>query len=275
MYYRNEMNFQYPDRCDEHMITVKHVRDVEFDENYPYLQKGWRYKLIRALCWLGLNCLLFWVFKFYYGLRVFGRKNLKKHKKALKNGAITISNHVFMLDFVCVMYAIRPHLLHFPAWKTNMEGPNGPFIRAVGGLPIPTGNIRAMIKFKRAMEEVLESKRWMHVFPEASMWFFYPDIRPLKPAVFKYAVKYDRPIIPIAMSFRPRRGIFRIFGKKKPCVDLHVGEPMFHDKSLTPREAVDKMHREAYHIMQVMAGINPGDPTYNTDQNLDHYQKTM
>jgi 1-acyl-sn-glycerol-3-phosphate acyltransferase len=174
-----------------------------------------------------------------------------------------------------VLCAIRPHLVHFPAWKTNMEGPNGPFIRASGGLPIPTGNIRAMIKFKRAMEEVLESKRWMHFFPEASMWFFYPDIRPLKPAVFKYAVKYDRPIIPITMSFRPRKGIFRIFGKKKPCIDLHVGEPIVHDKALSAIDAARDIQERAYHIMQVMAGVNPGDPTYNTDLSLANYKKTM
>jgi len=27
--------------------------------------------------------------------------------------------------------------------------------------------------------------------------------------------------------------------------------------------------------MQVMNGINPGDPTYNVDQNIANYQKTM
>ena len=143
-----------------------------------------------------------------------------------------------------------------------------------GGIPIPTGNLRAMMKFKRAMEEVFEGKGWMHFFPEGSLWFFYPDIRPLKPAVFKYAVKYDRPVIPITMSFRPRKGVLKWFGNK-PRVDLHIGEPLFPDQSLSLREAVDKMHREAYHVMQVMNGINPGDPTYNTDQNPDHYQKTM
>jgi len=40
-------------------------------------------------------------------------------------------------------------------------------------------------------------------------------------------------------------------------------------------DAIDKLHKEAYHVMQVMNGIKPGDPTYNTDQNIDTYQKTM
>ena len=143
-----------------------------------------------------------------------------------------------------------------------------------GGIPIPTDNMRAMVKFKNALEEVLENKKWLHFFPEGSMWFFYPDVRPFKKAVFKYAVKYDRPIIPIALSFRPRKGITKLF-TKKPCVDLHIGEPLFANKNLSRVEAIDELHKTAYHVMQVMCGINPGDLNYNVDQNIDNYKKTM
>ena len=131
-----------------------------------------------------------------------------------------------------------------------------------------------MVKFNRAIEEVLESGEWLHFYPEGSMWFFYPDIRPLKKAVFSYAVKFNKPIIPITMSFRPRRGITRLFSKK-PCVDLHIGEPLFPNTELSRREAETELMKKAYHIMQVMNGINPGDPTYNTDMDPEHYKKTM
>ncbi len=274
MYYRHDLDYQYPDRCDEHMITVKHLRDVNVDENYPYLRKDFGYKCIRSGYWLLLNVVIFWLLRITHGLRIDGKENLKKHKDALKNGGITISNHVFMWDYLCVMTAMRPHIGYFPAWKTNLEGPNGPLIRTAGGIPIPTDSIRAMKKFKAAMEEVFDSGKWMHFFPEGSMWFFYPDIRPLKKAVFQYAVRYDRPIIPMAMSFRPRKNITKLF-TKKPCVDLHIGEPLFPDKELSPISAVRRLQEEAYHVMQVMCSVNPGDPTYNTDQDPAHYQKTM
>ena len=58
-------------------------------------------------------------------------------------------------------------------------------------------------------------------------------------------------------------------------MDLNIGDPLFHDKDLPKLEAVRKLQQEAYHILQVMNGINPGDPTYNTDQNPANYQKTM
>ena len=106
------------------------------------------------------------------------------------------------------------------------------------------------------------------------MWFYYPDVRPFKKAVFKYAVRFNRPMIPIGMSFRPRKGLWKLIGKR-PLVDVHVGDPIFPDTTLPEEQAIDKMHAQAYHDMQVLVGVNPGDPTYNTDQNIDNYKKTM
>ncbi len=274
MYYRHDLDIQYPERSDEHMITVKHLRDTHFDENYPYLEKGFWHKIKRGALWLCLHLIGFPLCTLRHGLKIYGRDILKKHKKEFKDGAITIANHVLMWDYLCVLKAIRPHLQYHPGWKTNFEGPNGPLIRWVGGIPIPTGNMRAMAKFQQAIGEVLKQGKWLHFFPEGSMWFYYPDIRPLKKAIFKYAVRYNKPIIPITLSFRPRKGIQKWFGKT-PLVDLHIGEPLYRDESLSVPDAIDELHARAYHTMQVMNGINPGDATYNVNQNIDEYEKTM
>ncbi|MBE6955594.1 MAG: 1-acyl-sn-glycerol-3-phosphate acyltransferase [Ruminococcaceae bacterium] len=274
MYFRHNLPYQYPEKCDEHMIDVKHLRDVNLDENYPYLQKSFWFKcqrIVLLICQFTLIPLVMWV---RHGLHVHGREKLRLHREALKDGLITISNHVLMWDFICIMAALRPRRGFFPAWKTNFEGPNGPLIRMAGGIPIPTDNFRSMVKFKKAMDEVLEQGEWMHFFPEGSMWFYYPDIRPLKKAVFKYAVTFDRPILPITLSFRPRTGLWKLIGKS-PLVDLNIGDPIHHDKQLSVPEATKKMQRDAYHIMQAMNGIHPGDPTYSTNLNIDTYQKTM
>ena len=179
-----------------------------------------------------------------------------------------------MWDYLCVLKAIRPHISYFPAWKPNFETGFQPFIRILGGMPIPEGDVHSMVAFKRAMDEVVSSGRWLHVFPEGSLWYFYPDIRPLKPTAFQYAVSYAKPIIPISMSFRKRKGIRRIFGKG-PFVDLHIAEPIYADPTLPPREAANELRLRTSRIMQHMNGIDPGDPTYNEDQDISHYQKTM
>ena len=274
VYYRHDLNYTYPERSDAHMITVKHLRDTHFDENYPYLKKGFWHKFKRGVLRVVLYLLAFPVCTIRHGLKIYGRKKMKQYQKEFKNGAITVSNHVLMWDYVCILKAIRPKLQYFPAWKTNFEGPNGPLIHWVGGIPIPTDNRRAMVKFQQALCDVLETNTWIHFFPEGSMWFYYPDIRPLKKAVFKYAVRYNKPVIPITMSFRPRKGIWKWFGKA-PFVDLHIGDALLPDTSLPPAEAMEKLHNETYHVMQTMNGIHPGDPTYNTNQNIETYQKTM
>ena len=274
MYYRHNLNYQYPEKCDEHMIEVKHLRDVPLDVNYPYLQKSFWFKCQRALLHICQYTVLPIVMYARHGLHIHGKEKLKANKELFKDGLLTISNHVLMWDYICIMVALRPRLGFFPAWKTNLEGPNGPWIRMAGGIPIPTDNLRSMVKFKGAMEEVFAQGSWMHFFPEGSMWFSYPDIRPLKKAVFKYAVTFDRPVLPITLSFRPRKGLWKLLGKD-PLVDLNIGDPIFHDKTLPKLDAVKKLHQDAYHILQAMNGIHPGDPTYNTDQNPETYQKTM
>ena len=275
MYYRHNLDYKYPERSDEHMITVKHLRDTNFDEHYQYLPKGFWHKFKRFILKICLYTVGFLVCTIRHGLKIYGRKEFKKNRKKYgKNGAITVANHVLMWDYLCILKAIRPTLQYHPGWATNFEGPNAGFIRWVGGIPIPTNNMRAMMKFQRAIDEVLSSGNWLHFFPEGSMWFYYPDIRPLKKAVFRFAVKHNKPVFPITLSFRPRKGLWKLLGRK-PLVDLHIGEPIFPDMTIPEKEAIDKLHKEVYHIMQVMNGINVGDPTYNVDQTIENYKKTM
>ena len=78
MYYRHNLGYEYPDRCDEHMITVKNPKDVKFDENYKYLKKGFFPWIKRAAFWCAMNFLVFPICTFAFGVRIKGKKNLKK-----------------------------------------------------------------------------------------------------------------------------------------------------------------------------------------------------
>ena len=80
--------------------------------------------------------------------------------------------------------------------------------------------------------------------------------------------------LPITLSFRPRKGVWKLIGRR-PLVDLNIEDPILHDKELPKLEAIKKMQQDTYHIMRQMNETHPGDPTYNTDQNWETYQKTM
>ena len=146
MYYRHNLNYDYPEQSDAHMLKVKKRKDIKLDDKYPYIPKCFLFKAARVFYWLGLNLIVFPLCRFTHGLRIYGKENLKKHKEALKNGAITISNHVFMWDYICVLKAIRPRLAYFPAWKSNFEGSNRHLVRLSGGIPVPEDSVRALIK---------------------------------------------------------------------------------------------------------------------------------
>lgn len=274
MYYRHDLDYVYPDRCDQHMIDVPHLRDVTVDENYPFIDNSFRARCLHLGYTILNRGVISWLLYISHCLKVHGRENLRNNKKLLQNGPITISNHVFYWDFCCLQKVMGARQCRFPAWQTNLEGPNGPLIRVAGGIPIPENNMKALKKFKATMDGVLESKTWLHFYPEGSMWMYYPDVRPFKKAVFQYAVRYDKPIIPMGFSFRPRKGITRLF-TKVPAVDLNIGAPIYPDKSLSPVEAARKMQKQAYHVVQELCGITPGHPSYRVDQDPANYQKTM
>lgn len=274
MNYREELGFNYPDRCDEHMLQVKHVRDIKFDGTYDYYDDSKIFKFRQFWLFFAIRLIVFPLMNLSHGLKIHGKENIKKNKVKFKDGAITIANHVFMWDYLAVLKAIHPHIPSFPGWATNFEGPNGPLIRTIGGIPIPTDDFRGLVKFKKTMDQLFTNKHWIHFYPEGSMWYYYPDIRPFKPAIFQFAVTHNKPIIPIGFSFRKRRGLLKLFWNM-PCVNMHIGEPLYPKQDLSYEEAVDELHLRSYIAVQNLVGIHKGDPTYNEDQNLDNYKKTM
>ena len=73
MYYKHDLDYQYPERSDEHMITVKRVRDTNFDENYPYREKGFWLVVKRIVLQIALTVVVFPLMRITHGLRISGR----------------------------------------------------------------------------------------------------------------------------------------------------------------------------------------------------------
>ena len=76
MYYRHNLDYKYPEKSDEHMITVKHLRDTNFDEKFNYLDKSLWYKIKRVILWILLNTVVFLVVTIRHGLKIYGKKNM-------------------------------------------------------------------------------------------------------------------------------------------------------------------------------------------------------
>lgn len=256
--YIPETGINYPeDNPYERLVAPVYDRHIVFDEHYPYLDDSLSFRIQN---WIGYNFVLyplvFTLNHIRFGLRIRGREILKKYKKEFKNGAITISNHMYRLDCPVVLEAVHANRhTRIPMYAANFNTKDNWFMRMVGGIPLPE-NMAALKKFNAAFDEFHRRGWWFHIFPEAARWDFYKPLRPFRKGAFTMAYKYGMPIIPCVITYRERTGIYKLFGKpSQPLLTVTIGEPVFPDKTNSRKEEVDRMRTEARQRMEKMAGI--------------------
>ena len=70
------------------------------------------------------------------------------------------------------------------------------------------------------------------------------------------AYKYNMPLLPLYINYRPRTGIYKLFGKKdEPLLTISIGEPIFPDTTKPRKVEVDRLRDIAFERMLKMAGI--------------------
>jgi len=267
--YVPRLGIAYPEKPDEHIIDMKITCEINVDENYPFLDRSFKFKFMRGLIYLGIYTVVPFLSVLRHGLKIEGGKNLRKYRKILKNGAMMVSNHVHRWDILFALQAARYRTIYFPVWKELLKGSDEGFVRYTGGIPIPE-DIHTIKFFNRAFDEVIARKKWIHAFPESSRFDYFQPIRPFKKGVFTMAHRYNLPVLPMAISYRKPRfpftlvNLFRsITGKKElPMITLRVGEPLLFDTALGRKEAVLKMRKDCHEAIVRLAGIsnNPYPP---------------
>ncbi|MDR2313671.1 MAG: 1-acyl-sn-glycerol-3-phosphate acyltransferase [Spirochaetaceae bacterium] len=252
--YVPELGFKYPDRLDDHMNERQGSNSLTLDEHYPFLDKSFSFRIKSALLYLGVFTLVFILSPLRFGLKIEGRRILKKNRPLFRNGALTVANHMLRWDFLMILQAVRFRRLYFPAWGNNLTGPDKNLIRLAGGIPVPE-SIHTMKYFNQAWDELYRRKKWFHVFPEGSNWPYFQPIRPFKKGMFSLAYKYNIPVIPMAFSYRPARGLYKIFKKNYPLITLRIGEPILPDLSKSRRDATAVLREAVHRKIVELAGI--------------------
>ena len=253
-----DYDVEYPeDNSSDRIVKVRYDgRDVNvFDENYPYLDDSLSFKIQNFINQFLLRIIVVPLNNLRYGVKVKGKENLKPFRKLFKNGAMTVCNHVYRWDLVCVLRAMGIHRTWFPIYAEHLKGKDAWFVRYCGGIPVPetSGGMRP---FNAAFDELHKRKQWMHVFPEASSWRFYTPVRSFKKGAFTMAYRYGMPLIPCVISYRKRTGIYKIFDKTgEPLITLNVGTPIIPDTTKPRKDETDRLLHEAHAQMVKMAGI--------------------
>ncbi len=251
----------YPED-DPYVGMYKPVYDRDYpavDADYPYVDDSWQNKL---RIWYGYHVvlrLLKLILCIKYGLRWTGKENLRKYRKQLAGGAITVSNHCYRHDCASVLSAVgASHNTRIPMFAPNFRTKDQFYLRIVGGIPIPAPEegLSAMKAFNAAFDEFHRRGYWFHIFPEAKRWDWYKPLRPFQKGAFTMSYKYNMPILPCAVVYRPRTGIYRLFGPKdEPLTQVNIGEPIFPDTTQPRAAETERMLRQTHDSICQLAGI--------------------
>ncbi len=267
--------FPYTEYTDEHYLKIKKNNGAILDKDYPYIDKskGFLFKkfLIRVLTVI----VVFPLARIRMGLRIEGRKNLKKHKDVIKKGVVSCCNHVHMWDFIGIMRAVTPKKPYVLVWGNNVRSENAFLVRMVGGIPVPEDDLQATVKYYTEVKHMLDEGGWLHIYPEGSMWEYYQPIRPFKHGAAYLATRLNKPILPLAYSYRKPGWIRRkIFGQIA-LFTIHVGEPIFADESLPKDEQEKDLIIRSHDAICQLAGIDPSKniypPIFDHSKRIDYY----
>ncbi len=244
----------------------KPVYDRDFpkvDATYPYVDDTWQNKL---RIWYGFHFvlpLLGLILRIKYGLRFVGLENVRKYRQQLAGGAITISNHCYRHDCASVLYGIGAKAnTRIPMFAPNFRTKDQFYLCIVGGIPIPAPEegLSAMKAFNAAFDEFHRRGYWFHIFPEAKRWDWYKPLRPFQKGAFTMSYKYNMPILPCAIVYRPRTGIFKWFGPKdEPLTCVVYGEPIFPNTDAPRAAETERLLNITHQTICQLAGI-----THNT-----------
>lgn len=267
--------YPYPRITDQHYLKVEERRHFDFDEHYNYIDESRSFKFKRFWFDILLALVMFPITAIRMNLRIKGRENLKKYRKELEDGAITVSNHVHMWDCPALMLALREPSLKVLVWNRNLMGGNRIFIRMSGGIPVPAEDPAAMEAMYFSVVDYLKRGNWLHVYSEGSMWEFYQPIRPFKDGAARFSYATQKPILPIAFSYRKNGFIRKKIFNSPASLTINIGEPIWPDPNVHARKGREQLTIRVHEAVCRLAGIDPKEniypPVFNQNERIDYY----
>lgn len=239
---------EYPEDENAHIVgSNTFVEGIVFDDKFEYIVHNPIKRFFMDFIWFTGIALLSIVNALIFGFYVKGKKYARAVKKS-KKGAVTISNHCMGLDCVMACQANWPKMTYLPTLHTTFQLPYvRHIVRWLNAFPIPNTTSGTM-KFVKEVDEVLQKRKFVHFFPEASLWPWYDRVRKFKPGAFSFAARNEVPILPLVVLFRPRK-ITRIFFKR-PKVSIQILEPIYADPNLKGKAQINDLMNRAHDVMQ-------------------------
>lgn len=236
-YREKELEYERTGQFDRDLNDEHRTFDArDIGEGYRYLtktpgEKIMRFFLLPAVKFFGS------VYTFFaFGFRVKGKKNLRKIRK---NGAISVCNHAHEMDTLLVKLALGcRRTFHTGSYYLLKKGWAGRIFKAGGFLPVGS-TVKDLEKLQNTVRELLGKKKIVNFYPEHALWRRYEKVRPFKPGAFRFAVKFNVPVLPLFIEFRqtkPRK-VLRL----KEKVVMHILPAVYPEEEGTLRAKSDAL----------------------------------
>ena len=168
-----------------------------------------------------------------FGLRVRGRRNIRKLRG---KGAVIVCNHVHNLDCTFLGLLVAPRRSIYTSLEVLFSQPViGSLIHCLGSVPVPS-TPSGMRRFLSELTGAVKAGRLVCIYPEGELIPYCPRLRSFKEGAFTIAAKAGAPIVPVVIMARDRKGMWKVL-KRKPCLTIMAGEPVYPDLNLEFRPA--------------------------------------
>lgn len=233
-------------KFDENVIPFNKKRVGEMNpKKFKYMPTHPLAKFVNLLIRIFLWFLGPIVNLIFFHLQIRGKKKLKCIRY---RGAIVVANHVHFLDPLYLrQVAFSRNIYYLAARENNRKGLVGMVFRIAGVLPL-SSDFQVAKKLDKAVGDVLKKQQILAIYAEQSLWLGYKKIRPLKPGAFHYAIKYDSPVVPVVTLFRHLSWWDKLIGRRFK-LRLQICDPIFPDKTLRPKEAMNKLCEQCHESM--------------------------
>ncbi|MEG1706011.1 MAG: lysophospholipid acyltransferase family protein [Clostridia bacterium] len=209
-------------------------------KDVDYLEKKLSSKIKTFIAVLIVNQLKKYALK-RFEMEIEGEENFQN----IPTGAIITTNHFSQYESLCVMNALakarekrKMHII-VKEGNFNMTGKAGYILKHYYTLPL-SSNTQTMINFNKAIEKILNDKKFILIYPEQSMWWNYRKPKPLKIGAFHYAVKYNVPVIPCFVTMKNIEGVDE-FGFPNQKYTIHIMPAIYPSTTLSHKESAQKM----------------------------------
>ncbi len=174
--------------------------------------------------------------------------------KNLNSGAIITCNHFNAFDSFAIQLAYEAAEQNDRTFYrviregnyTSFPGFYGFLMRHCNTLPL-SSNPKTLTKFVKATNQLLKEGHFVLVYPEQSMWWNYRKPKPLQKGAYVFAVKNDVPVLPCFITMKDSE----ILGEDGFFVQeytIHIGKPIYPDKTKTYSEKIAQMMDENFNV---------------------------